>query len=72
MIRMKKKYIEPFKQKDVNVAIPHKYQTDRLFYHSGKIVEITDTFLTLEKTGCYKQINLEDVIEIELKGGDND
>ena len=66
---MKKEYIKNYENKLVNIGVPHLVLDHRLFYHTGKIIEITNEYLTLKKNDSIKQIRLEDVIEIKENRG---
>jgi ferredoxin-fold anticodon binding domain-containing protein len=60
-----KEYIEDFLGKIVDVGIPHLYE-NRLFYHTGELLELTDDFLILKKKDGIKQLQLRDIAEINL------
>ncbi len=62
---IEKEYCELFLNKNVNIGTPHLY-LDRLFFHTGKIVEIKESSLTLQKKDGIKNINFEDIEEIKL------
>ncbi len=60
-----KEYCEPFLGKIVNIGIPHHY-LDRLFFVTGKLLEVSDDYLIVRKKDGVQQIELRDIIEISL------
>ncbi|GAG16106.1 unnamed protein product [marine sediment metagenome] len=64
-----KEYCEPFLDKIVNIGVPHHY-LDRLFFITGKLLEVNDDHLILRKKDGIQQIQLKDIIEISLNQED--
>lgn len=64
-----KEYCEPFLDKIVNIGVPHHYE-DRLFFITGKLLEVNDDHLILRKKDGIVQIQLKDIIEIILNQED--
>jgi len=63
---VKEKYVKKFKNKKVNIGVPHWHIEDRLFYRTGIIKTIDTKFITLENDHSIKKIPLQDIREIEL------
>jgi len=61
-----KEYCEPFLGEIVNIGIPHRY-LDRLFFVTGKLIEINDSNLIIKMKNGIKQIDLKDIVEINIK-----
>ena len=55
-----------FKGKKVDVGLQHFFEP-RLFFYSGKLLDIIDGFLILEMKNGIKKIHVNDVIEIRSK-----
>lgn len=62
---MERKYIEKFYKKDADIGIPDFKNKNRLFLHSGKIIELTDEMLILKQKNGYRQILLDKIVEIK-------
>ena len=61
-----KEYCEPFLGKIVNISVPH-YYLDRLFFITGKVLQVNDEHLVIQLKDGVKQIQLDEIIEIKLK-----
>jgi len=66
---MKKDFFEEFKNEFCDVGIPHRFIDNRLFYYTGRVIELTDEFLVLKNSKEVKQISLKDIKEIRKHGG---
>lgn len=66
---MDKKLIEPYLHKEVNIGIPHLHES-RLFYFSGKILDMDHEAVLLEikKGERIKKLFYEQIMEIKERG----
>jgi hypothetical protein len=60
---MKEEILQEFLNKDVIVGVPHPFE-DRPFYFYGLLIDVNITSITLKTRGGYKQLDLEEIIEI--------
>jgi len=55
-----------FLNKLVDIGIPNYTRPNRLFFVTGKVIEIDETYLTLRITDGLRKIPLSDIIQISL------
>ena len=48
----------------VQIAVPHRYRSDQLFYHHGKVISVDETGVIINNRKSLIQIFLRDIIEI--------
>ena len=57
-----KKIFTKYKNQWINVGVSNKYNPDNLWFHSGKLTELTDDYLVI--TNKFKELTIElDVIK---------
>jgi len=55
-----------FLNKRVCIGMPNWFDTSRLFFEDGYVVEVTSDYLMLRTDNGFKKIPLDDIAQIEL------